>query len=190
MTWFTTSTFLPLQLPLQHSSVRGCLGRAGACWEPHGCRTQHFSQRLLRSAARPPWLSQRGDAITCLLIPTGKLDPLVARLMGATTATLVGEGADCRFLGGKAGGGLQDTRGIDASVTRPSKRLSEASGAGFAESLCLARLKPHSFLSKTVQKLFNKVMTNTDLRTLSQGRSCAVIYFFKLGKELAFQKQK
>lgn len=29
-------------------------------------------------------------ATTCLLIPTGKLEPLVARLMGATTATRVG----------------------------------------------------------------------------------------------------
>lgn len=69
------------------------------------------------SAGHFLWISQRGYAITCLLIPTGKLDPLVARLMGATTATLVGEGADCRFLGGKAGGGLQDTTGIDASIT-------------------------------------------------------------------------
>lgn len=49
--------------------------------------------------------------------------------MGATTATLVGEGADCRFLGGNAGGGLQDTTGIDASITIPAKRLSEASRA-------------------------------------------------------------
>lgn len=105
--------------------------------------------------------------------------------MGATTATLVGEGADCRFLGGKAGGGLQDRRGIDASITRPSERLSEASGAGLAQSLRLARLKSHSFLSNAGQKLFNEVypLTNTHLRTLSQGRSCAVIYFFKLGKE-------
>lgn len=45
--------------------------------------------------------------ITCRLIPTGKLEPLVARLMGATTATRVGDGADCLFLGGSAGG-LED----------------------------------------------------------------------------------
>lgn len=80
-------------------------------------RSQCFPELLLHSAAHCPWISQRGYALTCLLIPTGKLDPLVARLMGATTATLVGEGADCRFLGGKAGGGLQDTTGIDASIT-------------------------------------------------------------------------
>lgn len=80
-------------------------------------RSQRFPELLLHSAAHFLWISQRGSAITCLLIPTGKLDPLVARLMGATTATLVGEGADCRFLGGKAGGGLQDTTGIDASIT-------------------------------------------------------------------------
>lgn len=47
--------------------------------------------------------------------------------MGATTATLVGEGADCRFLGGNAGGGLQDTTGIDGSITLPAKTLLEAS---------------------------------------------------------------
>lgn len=41
--------------------------------------------------------------LTCLCTPQGKLEP---RLIGATTATLVGEGADCRFLGGRAGGGL------------------------------------------------------------------------------------
>lgn len=46
--------------------------------------------------------------ITCLLIPTGKLEPLVARLIGATTATRVGDGADCLFLGGNAGG-LEET---------------------------------------------------------------------------------
>lgn len=62
-------------------------------------------------------------------MPTGKLDPLVALLMGATTATLVGEGADWRFLGGNAGGGLQDTIGIDVSITLPEKkkRFSEVS---------------------------------------------------------------
>lgn len=48
------------------------------------------------------------DCITCLLIPTGKLEPLVARLIGATTATRVGDGADCLFLGGNAGG-LEET---------------------------------------------------------------------------------
>lgn len=41
--------------------------------------------------------------LTCLCTLQGKLEP---RLIGATTATLVGEGADCRFLGGRAGGGL------------------------------------------------------------------------------------
>lgn len=41
---------------------------------------------------------------TCLQIPIGRLDPLVARLIGATTATRVGDGADWRFLGGRAGG--------------------------------------------------------------------------------------
>lgn len=75
-------------------------------------------------------------------MPTGKLEPLVARLMGATTATLVGEGADCRFLGGSAGGGLQDTTGIEASVTLPAKRrLLLASQSCFLKSLRLARLK-------------------------------------------------
>lgn len=49
----------------------------------------------------------RWGYITCLLIPTGKLEPLVARLMGATTATRVGDGADCLFFGGNAGGGLK-----------------------------------------------------------------------------------
>jgi len=33
----------------------------------------------------------------------------VARLMGATTATRVGDGADCLFFGGNAGGGLLST---------------------------------------------------------------------------------
>lgn len=37
-------------------------------------------------------------------MPIGRLDPLVARLIGATTATRVGDGADWRFLGGRAGG--------------------------------------------------------------------------------------
>lgn len=41
--------------------------------------------------------------LTCLWTLQGKLEP---RLIGATTATRVGEGADCRFLGGSAGGGL------------------------------------------------------------------------------------
>lgn len=45
--------------------------------------------------------------LTCLLIPTGKLEPLVALLMGATMATRVGDGADCLFFGGNAGGGLE-----------------------------------------------------------------------------------
>lgn len=56
-----------------------------------------------------PRLSRR-DCITCLLIPTGKLEPLVARLMGATTATRVGDGADCLFFGGNAGGGLKQIK--------------------------------------------------------------------------------
>lgn len=34
----------------------------------------------------------------------GRLDPLVARLIGATTAIRVGDGADWRFFGGRAGG--------------------------------------------------------------------------------------
>lgn len=34
----------------------------------------------------------------------GRPEPLVAWLMGATTATRVGEGADWRFFGGRAGG--------------------------------------------------------------------------------------
>lgn len=46
--------------------------------------------------------------LTCLLIPTGKLEPLVALLMGATMATRVGDGADCLFFGGNAGGGLEE----------------------------------------------------------------------------------
>ena len=41
--------------------------------------------------------------VTCLCTLQGRLEP---RLMGTTTATLVGEGADWRFLGGRAGGGL------------------------------------------------------------------------------------
>lgn len=41
--------------------------------------------------------------LTCLWSLHGKLEP---RLIGATTATGVGEGADWRFLGGRAGGGL------------------------------------------------------------------------------------
>lgn len=154
---------------MQSSPVQGCVGWAGACREPHSCRPQHFPELLLQLTAHLPWRSQRGYAITCLLIPTGKLDPLVARLMGATTATLVGEGADCRFLGGNAGGGLQDTTGIDASVTLPAKRLSEASHACFPESLWLAKLKAHRFLSKADQELFGKVypLTTINLRMLS-----------------------
>lgn len=57
-------------------------------------------------APKPPRLPRWG-CITGLLIPTGKLEPLVARLMGATMATRVGEGADCLFFGGNAGGGLK-----------------------------------------------------------------------------------
>lgn len=34
----------------------------------------------------------------------------MARLMGATTATRVGDGADCLFFGGSAGGGLKQTK--------------------------------------------------------------------------------
>lgn len=45
-----------------------------------------------------------------IIIPTGKLEPLVARLMGATTATRVGDGADCLFFGGNAGGGLKQSK--------------------------------------------------------------------------------
>lgn len=43
---------------------------------------------------------------TCLWrpVPMGRPEPLVAWLMGATTATRVGEGADWRFFGGRAGG--------------------------------------------------------------------------------------
>jgi len=41
---------------------------------------------------------------TCLRAPGGKLWPHDPRLIGATTATRVGEEADCRFLGGRAGG--------------------------------------------------------------------------------------
>lgn len=59
-----------------------------------------------------PCLARRGY-ITCLLIPTGKLEPLMARLMGATTATRVGDGADCLFLGGNAGGGLKQIKRSD-----------------------------------------------------------------------------
>lgn len=43
------------------------------------------------------------SSFTCLWTLQGKLEP---RLIGATTATRVGEGADWRFLGGRAGGGL------------------------------------------------------------------------------------
>lgn len=59
-----------------------------------------------RSPPLPFWMG----LITCLLIPTGKLEPLVARLMGATTATRVGDGADCLFFGGSAGGGLKQSK--------------------------------------------------------------------------------
>lgn len=96
--------------------------------------------------------------------------------MGATTATLVGEGADWRFLGGSAGGGLQDTTGIDASFTFPEKkRLSEASQVIFQKA----------FVS---QELFSKMYppTNANLRILAQLRSCLAIYFFRL----LFLKQK
>lgn len=180
--------FLSLKLPLQSSPVQG---RAEVCRELRGCRSQHLSEILLPFTAHFPWLSQRGYAITCLLIPTGKLDPLVARLMGATTATLVGEGADCRFLGGNAGGGLQDTTGIDASITLPAKRLLEASQACFPESLRLARLTTHRFLSKAGPDLFSKVypLTNINLRILSQVRSCSVIYFLWLEKSWHFSNK-
>ena len=141
--------FLPLKLPLRSSPVQGCWGQAEACRELHGCRSRHFSKLLLQFTARFLWLSQRGYAITCLLMPTGKLDPLVARLMGATTATLVGEGADCRFLGGNAGGGLQDTTGIDASVTFPAKRLLEVYELVFQKALDL----PGSKLTGSCPKL-------------------------------------
>lgn len=60
--------------------------------------------------------------ITCLLIPTGKLEPLVARLMGATTATRVGDGADCLFFGGRAGGGLRQTK-TPVSPINPNRRV-------------------------------------------------------------------
>lgn len=116
--------FLPLKLLLPYRAAWDKQRRAGNCAAAgHGISPEVLPQ----FTARFPWLSQRGYAITCLLIPTGKLDPLVARLMGATTATLVGEGADCRFLGGNAGGGLQDTTGIDGSITLPAKTLLEAS---------------------------------------------------------------
>lgn len=46
--------------------------------------------------------------LTCLWTLQGKLDP---RLMGVTTATRVGDGADCRFFGGSAGGGLSSING-------------------------------------------------------------------------------
>lgn len=183
--------FLPLQLPLRSSPVGGCLGWAAACRELRGCRSQHLSELLLQFTACFPWLSPSDYAITCLLIPTGKLDPLVARLMGATTATLVGEGADCRFLGGNAGGGLQDTTGIDTSITLSAKRLLEASQACFPESLWLARLQAHRFLSKAGQELLSKIypLTNINLRILSQVRSCSVIYFLRLEKSWYFSNK-
>lgn len=52
---------------------------------------------------------------TCLQMPIGRLDPLVARLMGATTATRVGDGADWRFLGGRAGG-LETEKKLDLYI--------------------------------------------------------------------------
>lgn len=64
----------------------------------------------------------RWGCITCLLIPTGKLEPLVARLMGATTATRVGDGADCLFFGGNAGGGLKQIKNSH-QTNSPNKTL-------------------------------------------------------------------
>lgn len=69
------------------------------------------------------------ELITCLLIPTGKLEPLVARLMGATTATRVGDGADCLFFGGNAGGGLKQSK--EPYQTRhPTKCFKQMLGYG------------------------------------------------------------
>lgn len=123
-------------------------------------------------------------------MPTGKLEPLVARLMGATTATLVGEGADCRFLGGSAGGGLQDTIGIEASVTLPAKKKTFRGFTSlFSKKTCQAQT--HRFLPKAGLELFSKVhpLTNTNLRVLSQVRSCAVIYFLRLQKSWYFSSK-
>lgn len=138
-----------------HSHCRlGCLGWAGTCRDLCGCRSQHLPELFLQFPARFPWLPPRGYAITCLLIPTGKLEPLVALLMGATTATLVGEGADWRFLGGNAGGGLQDTTGIDASITLPLKKKfkknSEASQVVFQKAFVSQELFCKTYPSKTL----------------------------------------
>lgn len=81
----------------------GCPPRSAAagiqCRNPgrRGTGSGGSLRRPIRT--QPVWLD-----ITCLLMPTGRLVPLVVRLMGATTATLVGDGADWRFLGGRAGG--------------------------------------------------------------------------------------
>lgn len=75
-----------------------------------GCKDYRRLPALGHKPQKTPFLvaQQNQDFITCLLIPTGKLEPLVARLIGATTATRVGDGADCLFLGGNAGG-LEET---------------------------------------------------------------------------------
>lgn len=81
----------------------------------------------------------RPDCITCLLIPTGKLEPLVARLMGATTATRVGDGADCLFFGGNAGGGLKQIK--KSHETKQPKQNSSNSYQGRA-SLTIRHFTP------------------------------------------------
>lgn len=72
--------------------------------------------------------------ITCLLIPTGKLEPLVARLMGATTATRVGDGADCLFFGGSAGGGLKQSKEPHQTRQPEQKSFIQMLGCGMWDS--------------------------------------------------------
>lgn len=74
-----------------------------------GCKDYQVTR--LEDSIPSPHPSREQQCITCLLIPTGRLEPLVARLIGATTATRVGDGADCLFLGGSAGGLEETERG-------------------------------------------------------------------------------
>lgn len=95
-------------------------------WRPVGENIVYMkpvcgAKKVWDSCYKGPW------SLTCLWTLQGKLEP---RLIGATTATRVGEGADCRFLGGRAGGGLITEEKQQNKTTHMSKRQTQYRQSG------------------------------------------------------------